>query len=620
MNLRVLFFATLRDRAGVSSTSLTLPDGATVESLLASLAEHFPSIRDNLPVSLVAVNQEYATPDLMLQDGDEVALFPPVSGGAAAPYPEYLAVTPETLDLNAILTRITMPETGGVSVFSGVVRGTTRAGSDSRSTDHLEYESYQPMAESKLRQVAAEIRERFPKVQGIAVVQRIGRLAVGETTVLVACASGHRHDGIFDAARYGIDRLKEIVPVWKKEVGADGSFWVEGQYFPAQAERPGKRAAPPDEEELRYKCGVCQHVYHFLDPVVRCDCGGVLHVVNPSRFDYSRVDRGDHSLWRYRDILLPGALPPVTLSEGWTPLLHQPGQGPTLYFKLESLNPTGSFKDRGASVLVSALKAQGRRELHDDSSGNAGAALAAYAARAGLLARLFVPANASPAKVAQIAIYGGEPVPIEGPRSAATAAAESAALTGKSFYASHAYHPLFVHANRSLAYELWEQLGFRAPDAVVTPLGHGSSLLGLALGFTDLLDGGYIRELPRLYGVQAAACAPLWMHVHGHEGVSEGATAAEGIRIVHPARPGEVITAIRQSRGDILAVDEPAIAAGLTALARYGILAEPTSSVVWPAFLAIRNQFTADQTVVLMITGSGLKTSDLANFVTQQDN
>src|SRR5439155_1294872 len=123
---------------------------------------------------------------------------------------------------------ITSPETGAVCIFSGAVRGQTKVGADKLETTRLEYEAYEPMAVVKMQQVAAEIRERWPLVQGIAIVQRIGRLEVGEPTVLIACAAGHRDQGCFEAARYGIDRLKEIVPVWKKEVRPDGSSWVEG--------------------------------------------------------------------------------------------------------------------------------------------------------------------------------------------------------------------------------------------------------------------------------------------------------------------------------------------------------------------------------------------------------
>lgn len=234
MQIQVRFFATLRDRAGIEQTEITLDDPATVNSLLDHLADAYPALKPSLSSTLVAVNQEYAFPEEPLNEGDEIALFPPVSGGAGneADWPEYFAITADELDVNEILAHITRPETGGVCMFTGAVRGITRRADGEKDTTRLLYEAYGPMAQKKLEQVAREIRERFPQVQGIAIVQRTGQLEVGETTVLVACSSGHRNDGIFEAAHFGINRLKEIVPVWKKEIGPDGSEWVEGSYHP----------------------------------------------------------------------------------------------------------------------------------------------------------------------------------------------------------------------------------------------------------------------------------------------------------------------------------------------------------------------------------------------------
>lgn len=152
-------------------------------------------------------------------------------------YPEICQLASEPLDLDALIASITTVDTGAVCVFSGMVRGNTQREGEIAQTEHLEYEAYAPMALAKMRQVAAEIRERWPLVQGIAIVQRVGRLEVGQNTILIACASAHRNGGCFEGARYGIDRLKEIVPVWKKEIRPDGSSWVEGHYQPATPDR-----------------------------------------------------------------------------------------------------------------------------------------------------------------------------------------------------------------------------------------------------------------------------------------------------------------------------------------------------------------------------------------------
>lgn len=190
-----------------------------------------PTLAPLLPACLVSVNKAFAGADTPIQIGDEIALFPPVSGGSDSfPHPTYFAITSDELDLNDIQARLTQPDVGAIVSFTGSVRGQTVREGLPPQTIHLEYEAYSEMAELKMAQIAREIWERWPQVKGIAIVQRIGRLAIGQTTTFIACASGHRDQGVFDAARYGIDRLKEIVPVWKKEIGPDKSVWVEGKY------------------------------------------------------------------------------------------------------------------------------------------------------------------------------------------------------------------------------------------------------------------------------------------------------------------------------------------------------------------------------------------------------
>lgn len=150
-------------------------------------------------------------------------------------FPTIFSITEDEIDLNHLLAQITLTSTGAAAIFTGMVRGETSRG-EAHETDYLEYEAYTPMAEAKMKQVADEIRARWPVIEGIAVVQRIGKLYPKTPTVLIACTAAHRDTGVFEAARYGIDRLKEIVPIWKKEVSPGGEFWVEGDYTP----RPGE--------------------------------------------------------------------------------------------------------------------------------------------------------------------------------------------------------------------------------------------------------------------------------------------------------------------------------------------------------------------------------------------
>jgi len=230
--IKVLLFATLRELAGgKKSIEVDLPEGATVADLKEQVSLHFPVLKPSLQTVLVAVNREFAFDETVLREGVEVALFPPVSGGAVGGRPEVFAITEDEIDIDALLAQITLPSTGAAAVFSGMVRGLT-GGDQAHETIYLEYEAYRPMAEAMMRQIAGEMRRTWPSLEGIAIVQRIGRLYPGTPTVLIACTAAHRDTGVFEAARYGIDRLKEIVPIWKREVGPKGAAWLEGKYVP----------------------------------------------------------------------------------------------------------------------------------------------------------------------------------------------------------------------------------------------------------------------------------------------------------------------------------------------------------------------------------------------------
>ncbi len=229
MQVSILFFASLKDRAGVSGTKIETPGTLSVAELKIQLASNYPAIKPFLSSCLVAINHQFAYDADPVPDGAEVAVFPPVSGGSQAP--TILRIVEGPLDLDELVALITLPTTGAACIFTGMVRGKTLR-SDAHETVSLEYEAYIPMAEAKLSQVADEIRQRWPEVEGIAILQRIGTLLPGTPTVLIACSAAHRDTGVFEAARYGIDRLKEIVPIWKKEIGLKGEAWVEGDYFP----------------------------------------------------------------------------------------------------------------------------------------------------------------------------------------------------------------------------------------------------------------------------------------------------------------------------------------------------------------------------------------------------
>ncbi|PKN92661.1 MAG: molybdopterin converting factor [Chloroflexi bacterium HGW-Chloroflexi-6] len=233
-SVKVLFFATLRDKAGVRSTEMEISSGTTILQLKAILVEQFPNIDWQLMEHcLASINHEYRFDEDEIPAEAEIAFFPPVSGGMGRP--TITSITEDEIDLNSLLDAITLTSTGAAAIFTGMVRGITTR-DNPHETTYLEYEAYKPMAEAKMNQVADEIRAKWPVVEGIAIVQRIGKLYPRTPTVLIACTAAHRDTGVFEAARYGIDRLKEIVPVWKKEFKPDGEEWVEGEYHP----RPGE--------------------------------------------------------------------------------------------------------------------------------------------------------------------------------------------------------------------------------------------------------------------------------------------------------------------------------------------------------------------------------------------
>lgn len=258
-----------------------------------------------------------------------------------------------------------------------------------------------------------------------------------------------------------------------------------------------------------------------------------------------------------------------------TPLVPvQPG----LWCKLEYVTPTGSFKDRGAAVMMSVAAGAGVTRVVVDSSGNAGVAVAAYAARAGMVAEVVVPEGTSRAKLAAAEASGAHVVVVAGDRAAAAAAAQDAAeASGGPWYASHVYRPAFAHGVKTLAFELWEQLGGRAPGTVVVPAGNGTLVVGLWLGFRELAAHGRIRRLPAILAVQAERCAPL-------AGLRPtGPTAASGIAIAAPPRAREVRAAVVASGGRVLTVSEADLEAARLVLTGMGMRVEATGAAAWTA-------------------------------------
>lgn len=344
------------------------------------------------------------------------------------------------------------------------------------------------------------------------------------------------------------------------------------------------------------------------------DGGAYLNLVPGPGLKRDGINPNERSVWRYAQAIAVDARSAVTLGEGGTPLLSRSWNGVPTQFKLEFMMPTGSFKDRGMTVMVSYLKNCGINHVLEDSSGNAGASLSAYAAAAGMRCRILVPETASYPKIAQIAACGADVVTVRGSRQDVADAALR--MSSEIFYASHNWQPFFIEGTKTLAYELWESLGFRAPDNVVTPLGYGSNVLGLDRGFDELLRNGEITRMPRIFGVQAANCAPCYAAWQsGGEApvpVTVSPTIAEGIASSHPTRLREVVRAVRRSDGAIAAVSEQEIVAALGTLAHMGLYVEPTcaSAAAGLTQLLASGVIRPGETTVLVLTGSGLKSSE----------
>lgn len=239
MRVRVLFFGMLKDLLARADETLQLPESATVSDLLAQYQAEVPRLKQMLPSLAVAVNQQYASPNSRLKENDEVALLPPVSGGAgmdSAMTTRRAAITHEVITTQEIVNSLKRSEDGATLAFEGIVRNQTRG----RRTLYLDYEAYEPMALQEMEALVSEALNKY-QIRDLAIVHRLGRLQIGETSVLIAVASAHR-TAAFEACRWLIDTLKRKVPIWKKEYFEDGAVWADGDPFPAEIPRANPQA------------------------------------------------------------------------------------------------------------------------------------------------------------------------------------------------------------------------------------------------------------------------------------------------------------------------------------------------------------------------------------------
>lgn len=360
-------------------------------------------------------------------------------------------------------------------------------------------------------------------------------------------------------------------------------------------------------------CNHCGKKYEMTPTLWKCDCNGLLNLVKDTpQIDIASWNHYPNSLWRYVE-----AMPfskgsktweSVTMGEGQTPLIVLDPHEPNTYVKVDYMMPTLSFKDRGAAVLMTKAKELGVSKVIADSSGNAGTAIAAYAARCEIACDIYLSDETSPKKIAQIKAHGATVKEIHGTREDIAAAAQKAVDAENVFYASHVYNPYFFEGTKTYAYEIYEQVN-GAPDALIIPVGNGTLLLGAYYGFKDLFENGLIHKVPKIIAIQAKNCAPL---VKAYQNAEESAspvtntgTLAEGIAIAAPARSKQILEAVQDTNGTFIDIEEDEILNARSKLSEKGFYVEVTSAVNFAGYMKYKKE--AKETIVIPLCGAGIK-------------
>lgn len=360
-------------------------------------------------------------------------------------------------------------------------------------------------------------------------------------------------------------------------------------------------------------CIKCNRQYSASVPVWRCECGGLLNLEFHAKFPIDKIVKRKPNMWRYREALpISSDLNVISFDAGFTPLLSVNVGDRQILVKQDHLFSTGSYKDRGASVLISKARELGITQVVEDSSGNAGCAIAAYCAKARVSCDIYVPADTAQGKLAQITLYGASLNKIPGSREDTANAVMAAA--GKKYYASHSWNPFFFHGTKTFAYEICEQLRWKAPDSVVVPVGNGTLVIGAYLGFADLLTAGIIDRIPKIIAIQAEACAPLAKVFDDELGslprILKKDTVAEGIAIAEPIRWLEIVSSVKASKGLFITVNDSEIITALKEMCSKGFYVEPTSAATIAGVKKYIERSKHDEMITTVFTGHGLKSTE----------
>ncbi len=363
--------------------------------------------------------------------------------------------------------------------------------------------------------------------------------------------------------------------------------------------------------DLEYKCRKCDLTVPASSGAIHCHCGGLYDLAWAA--DHLVVDPFIWSQFRYHEAMPVGDGPwqPMSLGEGMTPLVQLDASMPGIFVKQDYMMPTGSFKDRGAVIMVAKALEYGAQRIIQDSSGNAGTSVAAYAARAGIPCDIYIPVSTTENKATQIEVHGATVHRVEGSREDTARAAYQAAQEEDVYYASHVYNPFFHQGTKTYAFEIVEQLG-RAPDTLVVPVGNGTLLIGAWIGFSDMLRIGQTHRMPRIIAVQSEGCAPIYeAFVAGADTVQPAdntGTTADGIAIADPKRGDQILHAIRDTGGIVVKAPENQIMPWQAVLAEKGFYVEPTTAATFAGFDAWKQATDEEPGItVLPLCGTGLK-------------
>lgn len=361
-------------------------------------------------------------------------------------------------------------------------------------------------------------------------------------------------------------------------------------------------------------CPDCGLKIKFEIGTWRCKCGGAWEIADLPMFEPQKIDTKDRSIWRYGSLLgLDLQKPRKIMGVGWTPIIPTWLNDRRIYLKLEYLMPSGSFKDRGVNAMINQFSIMGVDAVVEDSSGNAGASVAAHGARFRINTKIYVPESALQKKINQITVYGADVVRVPGTRKDTERMAQNS-INSETAYASHSYNPSYLAGQTTLAFEIWEQLEGNIPDWIICPLGQGGQFLGLWFGFSRLFEAGLINRLPHLAAVQSENIAPVY---HAWKNCafdmlpveSSDITLADGVAINKPVRSKRILQALRETKGLVFTASNDEILSGQRDLARMGYFVEPTSALVIVALKYLSRRVKENCSILVSLTGNGLKGS-----------